>query len=445
MALGMHADVCSPALNQPCAITSQIQPFEPRRSDREEIHPPKAVNLYQSESPLRSSPEPNADQNHTSRVHFEAEENEYSSEPLRTIASPAITYLNLGTASNQPQSVAVCPQRKCVAFGYRNGIELHWNDSITGNGLRRWFPLAAPSDYLYFLPQRPGVDSPRKLRLVSSAAGPLQRCRTRHNSAPTKMNFRSTNRSQGRMKSMTRLFFGSLPFPSSLESSSGTFADDPSERQGILRTVDCDHYYAVPLSDGTHMLFTDPSTGLLCLGSDAPLGGPTKLLRKACMMPPESSSAVTCYTTGHDLRWGVRIAAAYSDGAVVIYNLSTDIFERLRYMRSSPNIWDELGGVLGQSDILMDVAMTEESSSANEDFDPNQLNWRSFKCLQIHGNIIWRADAEVDSLQVECSGGGVKVWIFQRDGKAVRLSIYTARHHTPKRLHVGVDGRLQRA
>ena len=55
------------------------------------------------------------------------------------------------------RSVAICPSRKCVAFGCRLGIELHWVDALTGGDLNRWFPLAAPSDHLYFLPQRAGV------------------------------------------------------------------------------------------------------------------------------------------------------------------------------------------------------------------------------------------------------------------------------------------------
>ena len=159
---------------------------------------------------------------------------------------------------------------------------------------------------------------------------------------------------------MTRLFFGNLPFPSAInndalpvtpptggtpELPSSTLPTHPSERQGILRTVDCDHYRAIPLSDGAHMLFTDPVSGLLCLGSDAPLGGPTKLMRKATMVPPSAGTndRVTCYAAGHELRWGVRVVAAYSNGTVVLYNLPVEFFERIRYMRSSPDIWDELG------------------------------------------------------------------------------------------------------
>ena len=47
-----------------------------------------------------------------------------------------------------------------------------------------------------------------------------------------------------------------------------------------------DHYRAVPLSDGHHILFTDPPTGLLCLGCDAPFERPMKLIRKIVLEPP---------------------------------------------------------------------------------------------------------------------------------------------------------------
>jgi hypothetical protein len=91
------------------------------------------------------------------------------------VAHAAATYEQLGSPDDPPRSVAICPQRKCVAFGCRMGIELHWVDASTGGDLKRWFPLAAPSDFLHFLPQRPSIDSAKKLRLISSAGGPGSR------------------------------------------------------------------------------------------------------------------------------------------------------------------------------------------------------------------------------------------------------------------------------
>jgi len=243
----------------------------------------------------------------------------------------------------------------------------------------------------------------------------------------------------GRMQSMTRLFFGSLPFPSALTRRASNTSLEDSENRGVLRTVDCDHYRAVPISDGAHMLFTDPATGLLCLGSDAPLGGPTKLMRKVCMIPPESdvsegASTLTCYRAGNDLHWGVRIVAAYEDGRVILYNIPSDCFERIRYIRSSPDVWDELAGVLGQSDLLMDIYMaSQEDLSADDDL-------KTFRSFQIDGLEIYKTESEVEDIQVDCGGGGVKVWLFLASARAVRLSIYAPRYFKPVNRYVGADG-----
>lgn len=81
-------------------------------------------------------------------------------------------YRNLCSEEDTPRSVAICPQRRCVAFGCQGGIELHWVDAMTGQDLNRWFPLTAATDFLYFLPPRRGIDSAKKLRLISSAGHP---------------------------------------------------------------------------------------------------------------------------------------------------------------------------------------------------------------------------------------------------------------------------------
>lgn len=210
--------------------------------------------------------------------------------PIETRATAV--YTDLGSKDDQPRSVTICPNRKCVAFGCRMGIELHWVDALTGGDLNRWFPLAAPSDYLYFLPQRPGIDSTKKLRLISSAAGPIAAQLVRSESTPAKWKYWPTPAAFGRRQSLTRLFFGNMPFPSPAgDYESGSFSEPEDsqrtdEAQGVLRTVDCDHFHAIPVSDGTHLIFTDPESGLVCLGSDAPLGGPTKLVRKIMFIPP---------------------------------------------------------------------------------------------------------------------------------------------------------------
>lgn len=169
--------------------------------------------------------------------------------PVET--GPCIIYRHLCSDDDPPRSVSICPQRRCAAFGCSAGIELHWVGALTGQYLNRWFPLTAPSDFLYFLPPRPRVDSAKRLRLISIAAHPSDR------------------------PSICRRFFSSRPTLSLFWRSFGFENRGPSYASGA---ANCDHYRAVPLSDGYHVLFTDPASSKLFLGSDAPLGGPTKLL-----------------------------------------------------------------------------------------------------------------------------------------------------------------------
>jgi hypothetical protein len=204
------------------------------------------------------------------------------------------TYRNLCSTEDPPRSVAICPQRRCVAFGCSAGIELHWVDALTGQDLNRWFPLAAPSDFLHFLPTRRGIDSHKKLRIVSSAAHPNERSSI-------------LNR------------FHPAAHTNPLYIAGGT----------SVKSVDCDHYRALPLSDGHHMLFTDPRTNILCVGTDAPLGGPNKLSRRIMLIDSDSLQKGIppgVYSGGADLRWGVRIVATYGN-KIVLYSIPSDIFQ----------------------------------------------------------------------------------------------------------------------
>ncbi|CUS13215.1 unnamed protein product [Tuber aestivum] len=275
------------------------------------------------------------------------------------------TYRNICSEEDLPRSVAICPQRRCVAFGCHGGIELHCEyllspryvhqsasasktskflnacivqqnglrprlimtdnfflgvDALTGQDLNRWFPLTAPSDFLYFLPPRRGIDSAKKLRLISSAVHPRD------------------------MSPLTRRF--------DVSPDSRALSDTWEPRAG-----QSDHFQAVPLSDGSHILFIDPESGGLCLGSDAPLGvfpnnsGPTKLLRKIWLIPPGSVVGMmtererstneslgashdqrigktvrpSVYASGASIKHGVRVVAAYDDH-VVLFSVPPDIF-----------------------------------------------------------------------------------------------------------------------
>jgi hypothetical protein len=101
-------------------------------------------------------------------------------------------------------------------------------------------------------------------------------------------------------------FWGSIGFEST------------SNRRG------CDHYHAVPLSDGHHVLFIDPLTDKLILGCDAPIGGPVKLLRKMVFVPPDDKAMPRLYAAAADLSNGAIIVAVYGD-AIMLYNVPPDI------------------------------------------------------------------------------------------------------------------------
>jgi hypothetical protein len=207
-----------------------------------------------------------------------------------------------------------------VAFGCSSGIELHWVDALTGEDLNRWFPLTAPCDYLYFLPPRTGIDSAKKLRLVSSQGLPGER-------PPIAKRF--SGRKMG--NAFMQMQRAGRPHP---DSSDSMFlgADAESQSRSRLRGGS-DHYRAVPLSDGYHLLFTDPASGVLCLGNDAPMGGPTKLLRKLWFSGPQGvqpgDASPVCYTSASDLRWGVRVVAAYGTGeeqSIWLFSVPPEVF-----------------------------------------------------------------------------------------------------------------------
>jgi hypothetical protein len=201
-------------------------------------------------------------------------------------------YRHLCSEDDPPRSVAICPQRRCVAFGCSAGIELHWVDALTGQSVSRQFPLTAPSDHLFFLAPRPGFESAKKLRLISSAGHPDDRLAITRNFFLCRPTLNS--------------FWGSLGFESN------------------TRRSHCDHYHAIPLSDGHHVLFVDPASNKLVLGCDAPLGGLTKLLRKVILEPPEDSARPRLYAAATDFSQGARIVTAYGD-TIVLYSIPPNI------------------------------------------------------------------------------------------------------------------------
>lgn len=80
-------------------------------------------------------------------------------------------------------------------------------------------------------------------------------------------------------------------------------------------TIDClNYYHTVPIGDNHHILFKDPITGLLCLGTDTAAPWPMQLLPKIWLWSPKHSGSPVMYAVGSNLRHGARIAAAFQNG-----------------------------------------------------------------------------------------------------------------------------------
>ncbi|KAL8871795.1 MAG: hypothetical protein Q9174_002443, partial [Haloplaca sp. 1 TL-2023] len=97
--------------------------------------PPMFTDTY-STSPINDEPQP--------------ANNRLSPLPLRLI--PHTLYRNLCSKTSPPLTVTIAPSRNCTAFGCSSGIELHWQDSRTGQEQSRWMDLLGPAELIYFLP-----------------------------------------------------------------------------------------------------------------------------------------------------------------------------------------------------------------------------------------------------------------------------------------------------
>ena len=208
-------------------------------------------------------------------------------------------------------------------------MELRGVDGVTGNDCKRWFRLTASCTFLDFLLPKQEVSSAEKLTLISSVG------------------FSDQDR-------------GSLP----------------SKR---LRDK-LDHYRAVPLSDGLHVLFTDPKSSHLCLGVNEPLRRRTNLIRRFMFIGPkvendsvpsprDSRKAIrkeirrerpSVYAAGQDLHWGVRVVAGFGS-KIWLFCVPPDVLARGvqdgEYCHT-PDDPVELSGVeIGQVEDLMTIAV----------------------------------------------------------------------------------------
>lgn len=237
---------------------------------------------------------------------------------------------NICSPSFPPLCIAICPRRLCVAFGSATGIQLHWADDLTGQILTRWFPTTTNSDVLHFMSPSLGINSMKKLRLVTSATNPVSK------EATTYRQFLSRTKS----------------------------GEDSGRRP--------DFDQAVPLSDGVHVLFTCPGTGELSIGHEAPPGvpGDTKLITRAVLLGPRDKhgkgTLPRVYKVAAELRWGVRVVVAYAD-AVWLFCVPPDLFFSGKYEQCADgeedkeNLWPlrirgiEIGVVQSLSEMAIDA------------------------------------------------------------------------------------------
>jgi hypothetical protein len=362
--------------------------------------------------------------------------------PVET--GPRSVYRNICSDDDPPRSVAICPQRRCVAFGCSTGIELHWVDALTGQDLNRWFPLTSPSDYLFFLPPRKSVDSAKKLRLISSSAKPGERSAI-------------SERSFGGKSKNSPFWAGRGPVPgvediTGAESSQRILAVLRRRESGFRRLHanmdNSDHYRAIPLSYGSHILFIDPATNILCLGSDAPVGGPAKLLRKIWFQGPEGQGSPVAYAAGSDLSWGVRIVAAYGTGQeqnIWLFSVPSDVFT------SHHGPQTLVGGTWLRSSSITKTGHTEWMQWWPDDGLRDWLDHagdpiagvlpRSVWPVKIRGQEVGSCLGVVD-LAVD-SGAALTIWAFSKEGMAKAWKINNGRNDYGKAFMIQRDGTVR--
>ncbi|CAI7651454.1 unnamed protein product [Penicillium glandicola] len=375
-------------------------------------------------------------------------------------------FYNVCTVDNPPRTVALCPGRSVVAFGCAAGIEIHSVNETKRSEQRKHFTLPQSSEILHFLPS--SRETPSELRLISSLSGPgLHECKCPPSPSPSS----SSSASSPKLDPKNNQFH----FLADIQSFNRRRIPHAPSRS-FVRATHCHHYRAVPINDGFHIMFIEPRTSLLCIGTDAPIGGPTSLTRafvcvpppflntqdRQTKTPPPSPSpspsnttppptdvpVPTTFTAGSDLRWGLRVVAAYGD-RLVLYSIPLDVFNVIRKERERQG-----DGIMGDGDLALDWYVDSERSrkrreslvqNQNGDWEfllsvsyrPTAMMWP----FKIYGKEIGSAKGTVE-LALQSSEGGVRVWAFGEDGKGTVLDVDTG--DTPIRsLGVGSDGGLK--
>lgn len=363
-----------------------------------------------------------------------------------TIGKPSPRYYhNVCSEDHPPRTVALCPGRRCVAFGCAAGIEIHWVDEASQEDQRRHFPMSQPSEILHFL--QTSSETPMEMRVISSLAGPGV-----HEHACRQSPFPDHPK-----KCQFHLLADVQSFSRRTTASTSSLS--------LVRATHCHHYRAVPINDGLHIIFVEPRTSLLCIGSNAPIGGPTSLTRAFVCVPPfgkdpsdptKEAHVPTAFTVGSDLSWGLRVVAAYQD-RIVLYSVPIDVFNVICRERERQG-----DGVMGDSDLARDWFVDSERfrkrreslvQNQNGDWEfllsvsyrPTAMMWP----FKIYGKEIGRVDNPVE-LALQSSNGGARVWAFSAAGEAHIFDIdtFTSASHgiadiPRKRVTLDSDGNLE--
>jgi len=325
---------------------------------------------------------------------------------------PRSIYQNLCSADDPPRSVAICPYRRCIAFGSSDGVEIHWTDVLDGQGMSRWIPIANSSDCLYFIPPRVDVDTVKRLRLTSSAAHPSEKASLDARFLASEP--RETQQDEMVWECMSNVGFADAgPSP------------EPAKP---------DHYRTVPLSDGYHALFIDPDTCRVCLGClpETPAHDASFSKRVILQGPngdaDEESSIPKCYTAAPDLSWGVRIAVGYADGSLWLFSVPRDMFLA---SRCDGKDWE-----LGWIEEYSASGHKDEAIHINED-GTGWIDWP----VQIHG--VYVADIEgLEDVTVDATKGSVMLWAFSTDGLVRKWELSTGLDTQVRKSTVLEDGTI---
>ena len=269
-------------------------------------------------------------------------------------------YRNLCSIDDPPCSVAISPQRRCVAFGSGKGIELHWVDALTGQDLSRWFPRPAPSDFLFFMRSNEDIGNAKNLRLISSA---------RHPDAS-----RNMQEDYQTYATLTEQM-----------DHHGIEANASESMDPALQTCSRRHG-VVPLSDGHHVLFVSSVSRNLRLAEIIHAGSTTRSLAKDIVFlgpKDEHGDSVPphLYAAAIELRWGLRVVVAYSN-QLWLFNVPPDVLSETRKIDASP--------------------IAEDSSTA----------LRKIVGIEV-ATIIG-----IVSLVLDASAGDLILWAFSRDATA---------------------------